>query len=91
MECMEHRLEMRMLRIEKFVLKQIGIIADKVEAVVTALSHCGISSESTPSGLLAAAEVTQRSRVPCIALARPHEKAVASGMYLAAGKLLFSL
>ena len=80
MECMEHRLEMRMLRMEKFISKQIGIIADKVEAVVTALSHCGISSESTPPGPLAAAEVTQRSRAPCIALAMPHEEAVASGM-----------
>ena len=80
MECMEHRLEMRMLRMEKFILKQIGIIADKVEAVVTALSHCGISSEPTPSGLLAAGEVTQGSRAPCVAPAMPHEKAVTSGM-----------
>ena len=80
MECMEHRLEMRMLRMAKFISKQIGIIADKVEAVVTALSHCGISSEPTFSGLLAADEVTQGSRAPCVAPAMPHEKAVTSGM-----------
>ena len=80
MECMEHRLEMRMLRMEKFISKQISIIADKVEAVVTALSHYGISSEPTFSGLLAAAEVTQGSRVPCVAHAMPNGKAVNSGM-----------
>ena len=80
MECMEHRLEMRMLRMDKFFLKEIGIIADKVEAVVTALSHCGISSEPTFSGLLAATEATQRNRAPCDAPAMPHQKAVTSGM-----------
>ena len=80
MDRMKHRLEKRMLRMEKFILTQIAIIADKVDALVAALSHCGISSEATFSGLLAAAEVTQGSRAPCVAPAMPHEKAVTSGM-----------
>ena len=79
-ECIEHRLEMRMLQMEKIILKQIGTIADKVEAVITALSHCGISSEPAFSGLLAAADVTQGSRAPCVAPAMPNEKAINSGM-----------
>ena len=80
MEHMKKRLQKRMLRIVVSILTQFTIIADKVDAVAAALSHCGISSGPTPSGLLAAAEVTQGSRVLCIALAMPHEKAVASGM-----------
>ena len=80
MELMENRLEKRMRCMEQFSLTQIAIIADKVDAVVAALSHCGISSEPTFSGLLAAAEVTQGSRAPCVAPAMPHEKAVTSGM-----------
>ena len=80
MERMENRLEKRMLRMEQSILTQFAIIADKVDAVVAALSHCGISSGPTPSGLLAAAEVTQGSREPCVAPAMPHEKAVISGM-----------
>ena len=80
MERMVLGLEKRMLRMEQSILTQIAIIADKVDALVAALSHCGISSEPTPSGLLAAAEVTQGSRAPCVAPAMPHEKAVTSGM-----------
>ena len=80
MERMEERLEERMLRMEQSILTQFTIIAGKVDAVAAAVSHCGISSEPTFSGLLAAAEVTQGSRAPCVALAMPHEKAVTSGM-----------
>ena len=65
MERMENRLEERMLRMEKSILTQFVIIANKVDAVVAALSHCGISSEPTPSGLLAAAEATRGSRAAC--------------------------
>ena len=77
---MEHRLEERMLRIEQSILTQFAIIANKVDAVVAALSHCGISSGPTPSGLLAAAEVTRGSRAPGATPAMLHEKAVASGL-----------
>ena len=80
MERMENRLEKRMLRMELSILTQVAIIADKVDAVVAALSHCGISSGPTSSGLLAAAEVTRGSRAPCATPAMLHEKAVASGM-----------
>ena len=80
MELMVNRLETRMRCMERSISKQIATIADKVDALVAALSHCDISSGLTPSGLLDAAEVTQKSRVPCIVLAMPHEKAVASGM-----------
>ena len=80
MECMEHRLEMRMLRMEKLISKQIGIIADKVEAVVTALSHYGSNSGPKFSGLLAATEASHSNRAPCDAPAMPHQKAVTSSM-----------
>ena len=80
MGLMENRLEKQMRCMEQSNSTQNAIIADKVDALVAALSHCGISSGPTPSGLLAAAEVTQGSRVLCIAFAMPHEKAVASGM-----------
>ena len=80
MKLMENRLEKRMRCMEHSILKQIAIIADTVDALVAALPHCGISSGPTPSGLLAAAEVTQGSRAPCVAPAMPHEKAVTSGM-----------
>ena len=80
MELMENCLEQRMRCMEQSISGQIAIIADKVDALVAALSHCGISSGPTLSGLLAAAEVTQGSRAPCVAPAMPHEKAVASGM-----------
>ena len=80
MERMDHGLEKRMLRMEKSISTQIAIIADKVDAVVAALSHCGISSEPTFSGLLAATEATQSNRASCDAPAMPHQKAVSSGM-----------
>ena len=80
MERMENRLEKRMLRMEQSISTQVAIIADKVDTVVAALSHCGISSGPTPSGLMAAADVTQGSQAPCVTPAMPHEKAVASGM-----------
>ena len=80
MELMENRLEKRMRCMEQFISTQNAIIADKVDALVATLSHCGMSSGSTLSGLFAAAEVTQGSRVLCIALAMPHETTVASGM-----------
>ena len=65
MERMENRLEERMLRMEQSILTQFIIIADKVDAVAAALSHCGISSGPTLSGMLAAAEDTRGSRAPC--------------------------
>ena len=80
MELMVDRLDKRLRCMEQSIEGKIAIIADKVDALVAALSHCGISSEPTFSGLLAAAEVTQGSRAPCVAPAMPHEKAVISGM-----------
>ena len=80
MKLMENRLQKQMRYMEQFNSTQNSIIADKVDALVAALFHCGISSGPTPSGLLAAAEVTQGSRAPCVAPAMPHEKAVTSSM-----------
>ena len=80
MDLMENRLQKQMRYMEQSNSTQNGIIADKVDALVAALSHCGISSGPTPSGLLATAEVTQGSRAPCVAPVMPHEKAVTSGM-----------
>ena len=80
MERMVLDSEKRVMRMEKCILKEISIIADKVETVVAALSHCGLSSEPTFSALLTAAEVTQGSRVRCVVHAMPNGKAVNSGM-----------
>ena len=91
MELMANRLEKRMRCMERSISGQIAIIADKVDAVVAALSHCGISSGPTPSGLLAAADVTQGSQAPRVTPAMPHEKAVTSGMWLVVGRPPFSL
>ena len=80
MERMEKRLEERILFMQQSILSQFAIIADKVDAVVAAMSHCDISSRPTPSGLLAAVEVIQGSQAPCFTPATLHAKAVASGM-----------
>ena len=43
MELMENRLQKQMRCMEQSNSTQNGIIADKVDALVAALSHCGIS------------------------------------------------
>ena len=89
MHCIVMILEERLLSMQQCFLSKLDIISDKLDAVVAAMSHCGISSRPTPSGLLAVAEVIQGSQAPCVTPAMLHEKAVASGTQLVAGKLLF--
>ena len=75
MRLMENRLQKQMRYMEQSNSTQTSIIAEKVDALVAALFHCGISSGPTPSGMLAAAEDTRGSRAPCATPAMLHGKA----------------
>ena len=64
MERMGKRLEERFLSMQQCFLSQLVIISDKLDAVVAAMSHPGISNQPTPSGLLTAVEDIQGNHAP---------------------------
>ena len=80
MERMGKRLEERFLSMQQCFLSQLVIISDKLDAVVAAMSHPGISNQPTPSGLLTAVEDIQKSQAPCVTPATLQAMAVTSGV-----------
>ena len=59
---------------------KLDIISDKLDAVLAAMSNCGIINQPTPSGALATSEDIHERQAPCVTPATLHEKAVISVM-----------
>ena len=80
MHCIDMSLEERLLSMQQCFLSKLDIIPDKLDAVVAAMSNCGISNRPTPSGALATSEDIHERQAPCVTPATLHEKAVTSDM-----------
>ena len=59
---------------QQCLLLKLDIISGKLDAVIAAMSNCGISIQPTPSGALAASKDIHERQAPCVTPTTLHEK-----------------
>ena len=74
MHSMDMSVEEQLRSMQQCFLLKLDIISDKLDAVVAAMSNCGISNQPTPSGALATSEDIHERQAPCVTPTTLHEK-----------------
>jgi len=59
---------------QQCLLLKLDIISGKLDAVIAAMSNCGISIQPTPSGALATSKDIHERQAPCVTPTTLHEK-----------------
>ena len=74
MHCMDMSLEEQLRSMQQCFLLKLDIISDKLDAVLAAMSNCGIINQPTPSAALATSEDIHERQAPCVTPTTLHEK-----------------
>ena len=72
MHSMDMSVEEQLRSMQQCLQLKLDTISDKLDAVIAAMSNCGISIQPTPSGALATSKDIHERQAPCVTTL--HEK-----------------
>ena len=74
MHSMDMSVQEQLRSMQRCFQSKLDIISDKLDAVLAAMSNCGISIQPTPSGALATSKDIHERQAPCVTPTTLHEK-----------------